>query len=195
MAHPEELLAVLARAANCQALTLLEHGTHRGYLRRTSWKLRQPRSRSSEPADLNHFLITLLWSSPLMRLEQRGREVLIAVRRTDTAAFGWELTPTTVFDSADVTMIATLLPLFALAESAIREGMDAHGLTRRETDILRLISEGLTATAAARRCGISSRTVHKHLEHAYRKIGCHDRVSAVQFLRRAGLLTAIRPES
>ena len=62
------------------------------------------------------------------------------------------------------------------------------GVTSREIEVLSLVGMGLTAAAVARRCGISIRTVHKHLEHAYAKLGCHDRLSAVMLLRDAGLL-------
>ena len=58
-------------------------------------------------------------------------------------------------------------------------------LTERELDLLQLIALGLTSTSIARRCGISVRTVHKHLEHIYDKLGCRDRVSAALMLRDA----------
>jgi DNA-binding CsgD family transcriptional regulator len=49
-------------------------------------------------------------------------------------------------------------------------------LTSREREIVDLVAEGLTAAAMGRALGISPRTVSKHLQHAYRKIGCHDRL-------------------
>lgn len=58
----------------------------------------------------------------------------------------------------------------------------AAGLTARELAVLALVAEGLTATAVGRRLAISPRTVHKHLEHAYRKLGVTDRVTAVRVL-------------
>ncbi len=63
-----------------------------------------------------------------------------------------------------------------------------YGVTGRELQVLQLVAAGLTATAVARRCGISARTVHKHLENAYAKLGCHDRLTAVLILQEAGLL-------
>ena len=44
------------------------------------------------------------------------------------------------------------------------------------------------AHAIARACRISRRTVEKHIEHAYAKLGIHDRLSAVNYCRRVGLL-------
>jgi DNA-binding CsgD family transcriptional regulator len=61
-------------------------------------------------------------------------------------------------------------------------------LTSRETEILRLVGDGLTAAAIARRSSISVRTVHKHLEHIYAKLSCGDRLTAVTKARELGLL-------
>jgi PAS domain S-box-containing protein len=52
-------------------------------------------------------------------------------------------------------------------------------LTAREWAVLRLVADGAPAENIARRLGISHRTVHKHLEHLYRKLGVHDRAAAV----------------
>jgi DNA-binding CsgD family transcriptional regulator len=62
------------------------------------------------------------------------------------------------------------------------------GLTPRETAALGAVAQGLTADAVARRLAISPRTVHKHLERAYAKLGVRDRVSAVVRAGRLGLL-------
>ena len=61
-------------------------------------------------------------------------------------------------------------------------------LTEREFAVLTLLGSGLTAQAIARRLDTSPRTVHKHLEHLYRKLGVRDRLMAVQRARDAGLL-------
>lgn len=64
----------------------------------------------------------------------------------------------------------------------------AAGLTEREFAVLTLLGEGLTAQAIAHRLTASPRTVQKHLEHLYRKLGVRDRLMAVQRARDAGLL-------
>jgi DNA-binding CsgD family transcriptional regulator len=61
-------------------------------------------------------------------------------------------------------------------------------LTDREFAVLTLLGDGLTAQAIARRLDTSPRTVHKHLEHLYRKLGVRDRLMAVQRARDVGLL-------
>ncbi|WP_214323724.1 LuxR C-terminal-related transcriptional regulator [Nonomuraea sediminis] len=52
-------------------------------------------------------------------------------------------------------------------------------LTNRELAVLDLMTKGLISTAIAHRLGISARTVGKHIENIYRKLGTNDRVSTV----------------
>ena len=61
-------------------------------------------------------------------------------------------------------------------------------LTGRELEVLGWLGDGLTATAIGRRLGISTRTVHKHLEHVYSKLGTEDRLTTVLRAQRSGLL-------
>jgi DNA-binding NarL/FixJ family response regulator len=65
-----------------------------------------------------------------------------------------------------------------------------YGLTPREITVLTLLAEGLPAVAAGRRLGVSVRTVHKHMENLYRKLGTTDRVSTVVCAQRAGLIAS-----
>ena len=61
-------------------------------------------------------------------------------------------------------------------------------LTERELEVLRLVARGHTAVACGHLLRISPATVRKHLEHAYDKLGVHDRLLAVERARREGLL-------
>ena len=61
------------------------------------------------------------------------------------------------------------------------------GLTARETAVLQLLTEGLTAGAIGSRLAISTRTVHTHVDHVYRKLGVHDRLMAVRVAQECGL--------
>jgi DNA-binding CsgD family transcriptional regulator len=63
-------------------------------------------------------------------------------------------------------------PSAPCAEAGIR-------LTARELAVLDLMGNGLIAAAIARQLGIPPRTVSKHIENIYRKLGTHDRTSAV----------------
>jgi len=61
-------------------------------------------------------------------------------------------------------------------------------LTPRQVTVLLLLADALTASAIAHRLGISVRTVHKHVESLYRKLGTRDRVSTVLRAQEIGLL-------
>ncbi|MFG2792473.1 LuxR C-terminal-related transcriptional regulator [Streptomyces sp. NPDC048419] len=61
-------------------------------------------------------------------------------------------------------------------------------LTPRELTVLLLLADALTAAAIGRRLGISDRTVHKHVEKIYRKLGTRDRISTVLRAQRLGLI-------
>ncbi|MEU7529111.1 LuxR C-terminal-related transcriptional regulator [Saccharothrix sp. NPDC042600] len=63
-----------------------------------------------------------------------------------------------------------------------------HGLTEREHKVLTVLAQGLTAEAIARRMDISPRTVHRHLQNVYRKLGTTDRLSTVLRAQSMGLL-------
>ena len=52
-------------------------------------------------------------------------------------------------------------------------------LTDRELQVLRLAAEGRTNQAIARAIDVSPRTIAKHLEHIYRKLGVTNRAAAV----------------
>lgn len=67
---------------------------------------------------------------------------------------------------------------------------DAPPLTARERMILTMLAQGRTAAGIATRLAISPRTVHKHQEHLYRKLGAVDRLSAVLAGQQLGLLPA-----
>jgi DNA-binding CsgD family transcriptional regulator len=65
---------------------------------------------------------------------------------------------------------------------------DGAELTAGQARVLAMMHAGLTAPAMAARLGISPRTVHKHQEKLYRKLGATDRLSAVLAAKRLGLL-------
>jgi DNA-binding CsgD family transcriptional regulator len=54
------------------------------------------------------------------------------------------------------------------------------GLTARETSVLALLVAGFSNRAIARRLGCAPRTVEKHLERIFRKLGVRDKVNAVR---------------
>lgn len=65
---------------------------------------------------------------------------------------------------------------------------DSVGLTARETEILRLISGGLSNQAIAERLCISEHTVHRHVANTLSKLAVPSRSAAVAHAARLGLL-------
>lgn len=78
-------------------------------------------------------------------------------------------------------------PVDGSADGSV-DGSAPVALTGRERAVLVLLERGRTAEAIARELGISPRTVHKHLENLYRKLGVSDRLRAVMTAREAGVL-------
>lgn len=64
-------------------------------------------------------------------------------------------------------------------------------LTPRERQVVALLGQGMKAVTIGHRLGISPRTVEKHLENAYAKIGVGDRLSAVLLLSTTGSRTSM----
>ena len=81
---------------------------------------------------------------------------------------------------------------YAVVDGAATAATETAGLTGRELAVLRLLADGLTAHAIARRLGVSPLTVRKHLENTYRKLGVPDRMLAVLQAQRLGLVRATR---
>ena len=58
------------------------------------------------------------------------------------------------------------------------------GLTRREAEVLLMVTSGHTIAGTASRLGVSPRTVEKHVEHVYDKLGLDGRVAATNLVRQ-----------
>ncbi|MFC8303990.1 response regulator [Specibacter sp. NPDC057265] len=69
-----------------------------------------------------------------------------------------------------------------------RQDAPAHNLTARELDVLVLLAEGLTNAEIGRRLFIESTTVKYHLAGLLQKIAAKDRLQAVLWGIRAGLV-------
>jgi DNA-binding CsgD family transcriptional regulator len=103
---------------------------------------------------------------------------------------GWILTRgTRDFTEAELQRAGLLLPALTVIDRLCRPSPPSDVvLTAREVELLHLLAGGLSARLMSRRLGISERTVTKHLEHLYRKLGTRDRVSTINAGQRHGLL-------
>jgi DNA-binding NarL/FixJ family response regulator len=75
------------------------------------------------------------------------------------------------------------------AKLSVRRGKDQHpaGLTPREVDVLRLVSQGMADAEVAEALFISARTVNTHLTSIYNKLGVNSRAAATRFAVEQGL--------
>jgi DNA-binding CsgD family transcriptional regulator len=105
------------------------------------------------------------------------------------------------FSSSDLHRAYAVQSVLAAHHAALRaQRLSVHGidavccgsrLTERETEIISLVASGMTAEAIGRSLRISPRTVRKHIENSYCKLGVHDRLQAVSYCRQLGLLPQI----
>jgi DNA-binding CsgD family transcriptional regulator len=61
-------------------------------------------------------------------------------------------------------------------------------LTRRETQVLRMLAGAMTSKDIAVSLGISLATTNNHIQHVLEKLKVHSRLQAVQRATKAGLL-------
>lgn len=72
-----------------------------------------------------------------------------------------------------------LLHLEERLTAVVPAALESLGLTRRETEVLHWVAEGKTNADIGAILGLSSRTIQKHLDHIFRKLGVETRVCAV----------------
>jgi DNA-binding NarL/FixJ family response regulator len=65
---------------------------------------------------------------------------------------------------------------------------ERHGLTRRELEILRLVSEGHSNAELARQLWVTEQTIKFHLSNIYRKLDVANRTEASRWAQLNGLL-------
>ncbi len=73
-----------------------------------------------------------------------------------------------------------------------RAGDQSHGLTRRELEILRLVSDGSSNAELAQQLWVTEQTVKFHLSNVYRKLDVPNRTAAAARASELGLLDGER---
>jgi ATP/maltotriose-dependent transcriptional regulator MalT len=69
-----------------------------------------------------------------------------------------------------------------------KESVDAHGLTGRELQVLRLIASGKTNKAIARELSLSEKTIDRHVSNIFTKLNVSSRAAATAFAYQHQLL-------
>ncbi|WP_416978166.1 response regulator transcription factor [Streptomyces sp. T028] len=82
-----------------------------------------------------------------------------------------------------------LLERLSAPEPEVAEpAVPPDGLTTRETEVLKLIAEGLSNQEIARRLQVSTATVKTHINNMFTKTGLKDRAQAVRYAYGKGLV-------
>ena len=82
---------------------------------------------------------------------------------------------------------AGVAPAAATAAAGGRTGLASNGLSHRELEVLRLVAAGESNAQIARRLGLSTHTVERHVANLYRKISARGRADATAYALRNGL--------
>jgi DNA-binding CsgD family transcriptional regulator len=134
---------------------------------------------------------------PVLESREGSEEAVLSilVERTPDRVAWVTLHPSRSYDVMDCALASLLVARLPISDDSddINGQLASERLTGRQIEILGHLGRGLTAKAIAHRCGISARTVHKHLEHIYQSLDCHDKVTAVLAAQRAGLLAPTAP--
>lgn len=69
-----------------------------------------------------------------------------------------------------------------MADAGLRAQLALREITRRQAEVLACLATGRSSRAIAQSLGVSDRTVHKHLQLSFAKLGVHTRADAVDLL-------------
>jgi DNA-binding CsgD family transcriptional regulator len=124
------------------------------------------------------------WALERIGHEAQGRKLRVVRRDPFVAARGDR------FLAADIVVDhGKDLHLIRLEEAALNapaSGLEAMGLTAREAQVLSWVAQGKTNREVGMILDCSPRTVQKHLEHVFQKIGTESRTAAVLKAWQAG---------
>lgn len=140
-----------------------------------------------------HVLTLVRMGEPVRHFEmgtrtKEGRPVWL-----DVSVLAWPAAggPVTVHLFRDVTATKALLEMAAERRPppAAGDGVPPAGpLTRRETEVLRLLAAGAGTKAVAERLHISPATVRNHVQNIFGKLGVHSRLEAAAYAHRHRLV-------
>ena len=122
--------------------------------------------------------------------------VVILESSTSTNAYTLHiLRPTDVQKRLELAVRDFVLSETSLPDANVREMLTAKRspttsveLTKREIDVLRLLSKGKRTADIGEALGISRTTANNHIQHILKKLSAHSRLEAVRRAEQAGLI-------
>jgi DNA-binding CsgD family transcriptional regulator len=94
------------------------------------------------------------------------------------------------FDERDRAVLSLVRPYLMRIRARWERRHRPSVLTKRETEVLELVAQGLTNGEVGARLVVSAGTVRTHLENIFEKLGVHTRTAAVARLRSGDTGTA-----
>ncbi|WP_439126716.1 response regulator transcription factor [Ramlibacter humi] len=180
----------LAMLGLLERLERMEEGqcTAAAFARAVRWSLRE-----SLPCDDAGLLACEAGQEGLMRAQGAKGVLLAALANGSSTQVMLRLRRAQPFSAREREQLALLQPhlayvyrhTFARGGPPVVALPPAGPLTPREGDVMRWLSCGKTDADIAALLAISPRTVHKHLEHIYEKLGVETRTAAVMALQRS----------
>ncbi|MGH3146725.1 MAG: LuxR C-terminal-related transcriptional regulator, partial [Rubrobacter sp.] len=125
-------------------------------------------------------------SAPVPPCERAGLDEGVAVARAGMGGGAFE----TALSLGRAMTLDQALAEASLTPQGPEKTRTVHpaGLTARETEVLRVVAEGLTDAQAAERLFLSPRTINHHLRSIYRKLGVPSRAAAARVALERGLI-------
>jgi len=132
------------------------------------------------------------WMRELNRWLEKARDVLGPEASAQAWTDGLRLSVDAVVAEALAADRATAeaLALAANPSQSSAAGEASPGLTRRETEVLRMVASGHTNKEIASHLVLSVATVERHVANVYTKIGARGRADATRFAITHGLIPA-----
>lgn len=122
----------------------------------------------------------------------------VIILKTDTPEVSYTLhvlRPADVQKRLELTMRDFVAASGGIAVSGVNDVLPVSSsptanvdLTKRETEILRLLSVGTTTNGIAEKLFISNTTARNHIQNILKKLSAHTRLEAVRRAERAGLI-------
>lgn len=132
-----------------------------------------------DPAELRELrtptLVLCRWDDPFVSAET-ARHLAGSIKGARLEMLEGEAHPYTV---GNVVGVADRITTFTAGGGGGGGGGASAQLTRRETEVLRLVAEGCSNLVVAERLVLSVRTVERHLLNIYNKLGVRGRTEAV----------------
>jgi DNA-binding CsgD family transcriptional regulator len=97
--------------------------------------------------------------------------------------------PRRAYDGPEPNRFGTAAELLEFFEAYAAAQLDGAGLTRREREVRRLVTEGKTNRDVAGALFLSTRTIDMHVRNILGKLGCRSRAEASRKADELGLLS------